>query len=314
MNSSPSQDPASQDPAPQNSAPQDQGAVFVQPKPQIILGIAMMLGFCFFVALLDGMAKQLMHSGLPVSMTLWGRYTAQFILYTVLLAVFFRPRLKAALRPNKPRLQIVRSLVLVVETGCVFLALSYLPLAETIAVTFIYPLLVVLLAVPFLGEKLGPLRLGGVLIGFAGALLMLRPGGVLFHPAVFAALASAVLFATYQLMTRSLSEADTPWTTLFYTAGGGAVASLFLALVYWQTPSLADITTFAILGALGILAHTCLVLAFTWATCRTGSEFRLYRIDLRNFLRLVVLLAPARLHQHRRNDNHCLQWRLRSMA
>ena len=88
---------------------------------------------------------------------------------------------------------------------------------------------------------------------------------MLFHPAVFAALASAVLFATYQLMTRSLSEADTPWTTLFYTAGGGAFASLFLAVVYWQTPTAADLITFAILGTLGILAHTCLVLAFTWA-------------------------------------------------
>ena len=243
----------------------DSHASLIERKTRPVLGIGMMLGFCFFVALLDGTAKWLMHSGLPVSMTLWGRYTAQFIFYTVLLAVLFRPRLVSALRPNKPKLQIVRSLVLVVETGCVFLALSYLPLAETIAVTFIYPLLVVLLAVPFLGEKLGPLRLGGVCIGFIGAVLMLRPGGVLFHPAVFAALASAVLFATYQLMTRSLAEADTPWTTLFYTAGGGAVASLVLAVLYWQTPSAGDLLIFALLGVLGILAHACLVLAFTWA-------------------------------------------------
>ena len=244
-----------------------------EPAPQLksirksrpILGVAMMIGFCFFVALLDASAKNLMHSGMSVAMTLWGRYFAQLILYTTLLALFFRKQLKEALHPARPKLQILRSLILVAETGCIFLALSYLPLAETLSVTFIYPLLVAVLAVPFLGERLGPQRLIGVLVGFVGVLIMLRPDGGLFHPAILAALTSAVLFSIFQLMTRRLSESDTAWTTLFHTALGGSVASLALALLYWQTPDSTTILTFLLLGGLGILAHGCLVLAFTWA-------------------------------------------------
>ncbi|MDA8031681.1 MAG: DMT family transporter, partial [Alphaproteobacteria bacterium] len=173
----------------------------------------------------------------------------------------------------KRQLQILRSLILVVESGCIFAALSVLPLAETIAVSFIYPFLVALLAVPLLGEHIGKWRLFGILFGFIGVLLVIRPGGELFHPAVLFALASAFLFACYQVLTRRLSDADSPWTTLFYTALGGALAAGLPAMLVWETPDPRQIALLATIGALGLVAHGLLIIAFTYAAAALVANF-----------------------------------------
>lgn len=231
-----------------------------------------MLGFCFVVALLDATAKHLVHE-LPVLVVLWCRYTVQFILYSAILATVFRKQLRSILKTQRPKLQILRSLILVVESGCIFAALSVLPLAETIAVSFFYPLLVALLAVPLLGERIGPWRLFGILFGFIGILLITRPGSGLFHPAVFFALASALLFACYQVLTRRLSEVDSPWTTLFYTALGGTLAAGLPALFVWQTPSDQQFALLIAIGALGLIAHGLIIIAFTYAAAALVANF-----------------------------------------
>ncbi|MDA7999860.1 MAG: DMT family transporter [Alphaproteobacteria bacterium] len=237
-----------------------------------VAGVAAMLGFCFVVALLDATAKYLVEQ-LPTLVVLWCRYAFQLVLYSLILVTIFRKHLRAVLRTRRLKLQILRSLILVVESGCIFAALSVLPLAETIAVSFIYPFLVALLAVPLLGEHIGKWRLFGILFGFIGVLLVIRPGGELFHPAVLFALASAFLFACYQVLTRRLSDADSPWTTLFYTALGGALAAGLPAMLVWETPDPRQIALLATIGALGLVAHGLLIIAFTYAAAALVANF-----------------------------------------
>lgn len=237
-----------------------------------LLGIAALVGAMACIAALDAFAKVLIEQ-LSVPMVLWGRYAGQFALYLVLLAVVFRKRALRVARTRRCRLQLTRSLVLVVETGFIFLALAFLPLTETIAVTSFYPLLIVLLAVPLLGERIGPNRLAGVIVGCIGMLVMLRPSGALFHPAALAALGSAVLFALYQVLTRRLADTDSGWTTLFYTAVVGTFASSLLAVVFWQSPSPLQLLALLGLGALGILAHGLIIAAYSRAPAGLLANF-----------------------------------------
>jgi hypothetical protein len=113
-------------------------------------GILMMLGAVLCFALLDATAKHLAQK-FPVPMLVWARYTLHFLLMLIFLAPSMGWRL---VRTSRPAKQIVRALMLVGVTGFNIAALRFLPLAETTALLFVTPLVVALLAGPFLGEKL----------------------------------------------------------------------------------------------------------------------------------------------------------------
>ena len=237
-----------------------------------LLGIAAMLGFTLSVALLDATAKHVTET-LPVAMVLWCRYFAQFALFALFLGLIGVRRCRAVVRTRRLGAQTFRALILVIESGCVFYGLSLFPLAETIAVTFIYPFLVCLMAVPLLGERFGRWRLAAILIGFAGAVLVARPGGELFHPATLVVLFSAFLFALYQVLTRRLADSEPVATTLFYTAAGGALFSLPLALAHWQAPGTNEALLLLATGVLGLLAHGFLILAFSNLQASSAAAF-----------------------------------------
>ncbi len=91
---------------------------------------------------------------------------------------------RALFTTNRLELQIVRSVLMVATTAFNFLALKYLRLDQTITIVFLAPLVVALLAGPLLGEWVGWRRLVAILVGFAGVLIVVRPGFGDVHPAV----------------------------------------------------------------------------------------------------------------------------------
>jgi drug/metabolite transporter (DMT)-like permease len=142
----------------------------------------------------------------------------------------------------------------VAATACFFTGLRYLPLAEASAITFLAPILIVILAQPVLGERPTRVRWTAVAIGFAGILLLLRPGSAVFHPAAILLIGTAFFNALYQLLTRKVTG-DSVHTTLFYSALVGAVASSLALPLASGSATLTGFTLF-LLVLMGVLAGT----------------------------------------------------------
>lgn len=233
------------------------------PEHHALRGIVLMLGAALCFALLDATSKHLSQT-FPVPMLVWARYTLHFVLMLLFLAPSMRWQLVATRRPAK---QVVRALLLVGVTGFAMAAFQRLPLAETTALLFVTPLIVALLAGPFLGEKLGRLHWGASIFGFLGALLIARPGGVFGLPGILLVLAAASCYAIYQIQTRQLSPTENTLTMLFYTALVGTVSMTLAAPLYWGGPMPDPLQALMIasLGIYGGSGHFMLIKAFRYA-------------------------------------------------
>ena len=175
---------------------------------------------------------------------------------------------------NNPRLQLLRCLMLAIMTGLNFFALQYLQLAETGAVQFSVPILIALISAWVLHERLDAKRWMAICIGFAGVLVIIRPGSNGFHPAIFLSIINALLYAAFNLMTRRLASSDHPISTQLASA---AVPSLLLApfaIWFWQTPDSWQIwCVILITGLTGGLGHTASALAHRYATAAVLGPF-----------------------------------------
>lgn len=229
----------------------------------ILINLAM-----FLLAGMDGITKTL-----APDYTVPQILSVRFLIFTLFALAIARPKsLRAAFRSRHPYLQIARSLIIVLEVGVFIIALRYLPLADTHAIAGIAPLLVTALAVPFLGEKVGLRRWTAIAIGFAGLLVIVRPGIGVFNPVALVPLAGAVLWAIYQILVRKVSDDDAA-TSLLYMAVVGAVVMTALAPFFWHPP---DATGWLLLGSLGVvgsLGHYILIRAFQAAPASTLQPF-----------------------------------------
>jgi len=199
---------------------------------------------------LDTTAKYLVRDH-SVFLVVWARYVGQMLVVTP----FARHRAgKDFWRTRHLRMQLVRSACLVAATACFFTGLRYLPLAEASAITFLAPILIVILAQPLLGERPTSVRWIAVAIGFAGILVLLRPGSAAFQPAAVLLMGTAFFNALYYVLTRKVSG-DSVHTTLFYSALVGAVGSTLALPFASSSAPLTGFTLFLLLLT-GLLAGT----------------------------------------------------------
>jgi len=234
-------------------------------------GILLMLAAVFFFALLDSTSKYLAAS-YPVPFLAWSRY----LVHCLLMVLFLGPRLgRGLVATRRPWLQIVRALLLVGVTASMMAALRVMPLAETTAVVFITPLLVALLAGPWLKEKIGLKRWIAVGVGFIGVLLIARPGGELSATGILWALACAGCYTVYQLLTRQLSPTENTLTMLFYTALVGTLTMTLAAPWFGPIPDIQgwDWLRICAMGLFGGTGHFLLIAAFRHAPASTLSPF-----------------------------------------
>ncbi len=157
--------------------------------------VTLMLAAMLCFALLDATSKHVSQT-FNVPLLVWARYTVHLLLMVIFLGPRFRLGLIATKRPVA---QVVRALLLVAITGFAMAAFRVMPLAETTALIFVTPLIVALLAGPMLGEKVGMSRWAAALVGFAGVLLIARPGSALPPAGVAYAVIAAVCYAFYQI-------------------------------------------------------------------------------------------------------------------
>ena len=229
---------------------------------QPLRGIALICLAVLLFASHDALSKYL--SGFyAIVMVVWARY----VVHTLLMLVVFVPRtgLSAVVRTRRPLLQLARALCLIGTSLLFTTGLRYIPLAEATAVNFLAPLMVTALSVPLLGERVTRGQWIAVSAGFIGVLIVIRPGGALFTPAILLPLGSAFCFGCYQLLTRKLSATDSPTTSNFLTGIFNSLIMTALVPFFWTLPSLTHGLFMIGLGTCGMLGHMLLTSAFKHA-------------------------------------------------
>ncbi len=237
------------------------------------IGFASTAYLCF--ATLDTCAKVLVAS-LPVIEIVWLRFAVHSVIMAVPLARTGGLRLREV---HRPWLQLLRALMLPTMTGLNFWALQYLQLAETGAVQFAVPILVALFAAWLLAERLDAGRWIAVLVGFAGVLVIVRPGTQGFHPAILIALVNAVIYALFSLLSRRLAATDPPSVTNMLSALGATLMIAPFALSVWTTPdTLLQWALILVMGTAGGLGHLSYAQAHRYAPASTIAPFMYQQI------------------------------------
>lgn len=233
-------------------------------------GILWMLATMFCFIALDAIMKHLMESYSLVQVT-WARF-----FFASIIAVMACGRSIRRLAVTRhPGLQGGRSLFLMLTTALFNAGIRTTPLATGTTIMFLNPILVTILAIPLLGEKVGLRRWMGVLAGFTGAVIVVRPWeeglGGHGHGVAFL-LAAALLNANYQVLTRKV-RGDDPLTSLLYTAAAGAVFTTAVVPWFWTWPSAFDWMLLVASGAAGGLGHLFLIRSYQAAPASVVSPF-----------------------------------------
>ncbi|MBT8769061.1 DMT family transporter [Metapseudomonas boanensis] len=251
---------------------------------QPLRGILLVVLATFLFAGHDALSKYL--CGLyPVVLVVWARY----LVHTLLMAGIFLPQSGLrVLRTRRPVLQVLRALSLL-STSLLFTAgLMFIPLAEATAVNFLAPVLVTGLSSPLLKERVTPGQWVAVVLGFAGVMVIVRPGGELFTPAVLLPLGSATGFCFYQLLTRMVAEHDSPTTSNFFAGLCNTLVMTAMVPFFWQVPSFSHGLLLVGLGGLGMSAHLFLTQAFRQAAPALLAPFGYCQIVFAGLLGFVI--------------------------
>ncbi len=235
-----------------------------------LIGIGI-VSLCYLVfSLVDGSAKWLVQS-MPVAMLVWMRFLIHVL---VAGAVLFPLRGAALLKTRHLSWHAARALMFVCMTAANFWALQYLQLTVTSSIFFSAPLIVALLSAQLLGERLDPRRLAAIATGFAGVLVIVHPWSADFHPAMLLAIANAVLYAVFMMMTRHLAAYDSPETIQFLPALGATLILTPFAIAAWETPEgWLEWTVMCLLGVAGGFGHYLLALAHRYAPSSVIAPF-----------------------------------------
>ena len=248
-------------------------------------GVALILLAAACFASLDSTARGLSQPdgrwGVPVLLIMTLRYTVQ----AAIMAVALAPRGRAAFASAHPKFQWLRGGLLLATSFCSFFAVRFMPVPEYTAINMLTPLLVTVLAATVLRESVSRLRWALVFGGFAGALVVIRPGSGTFGWVVALPLLGAVAYASFQVLTSRLAGAESPFTTHFWTGFVGTVVlwplllaaaavqglDATLALLH-RLPASAWLLM-GVVGLFGTTGHLFLILALGKARTATLMPF-----------------------------------------
>jgi drug/metabolite transporter (DMT)-like permease len=196
--------------------------------------------------------------------------------------LILRSELRPLVRSRRPALTLFRNTIHLGAQYLWAMSVLLLPLATVFALEFSAPAWALLLAVPVLGERLTASRVGAVVLGLIGVLVILRPGLETFRPETLLVLAAAVGFAVTMITTKKLTMTDSTFAIIFWMN----VIQLPLTLVpsdplFVMKLSLGQLPAFAAVGVAGLASHYCLANAF-----RAGDASVVVPLD---FLRIPLI-------------------------
>ena len=224
--------------------------------------------------IMDGIAKYL-SSSLPVLQITWARYFFTVVIILPIMVLFFKKNLKLS---EKPKLQIIRGVLLFFANILFFYSISQISLSKALTLAFIAPLIVTIFSPIFLNEKVGFNRWVAVMIGFFGCLIVIRPGLIGFNLATFAALGTGFMYGFYLIVTRKLSNVDNPLLTLLFTGIVGAFLGSFAIPFYWVMPSSDQWFFLFLIGFFASIGHLFLILSLKLADASKLAPFGYFEI------------------------------------
>ena len=176
-------------------------------------------------------------------------------------------------KSKKIKLQIFRSLLSVIESGCFVLSFKYLSLADAHSVGSLAPVIVVALSAIFLKEKVSTKTWIAIFVGFIGVLIILRPTSSIFDPKALLPLLAAFGLGLYQVVTKKVSEYDATETSLFYTSIIGIFVMSLLASNFWNPISSSSYILFLIIGIFFSLGIYLQIIALSMANASIIQPF-----------------------------------------
>ena len=233
----------------------------------------------------DAISKVLVQSYSPFQITMmryWG-----FALFSLLLVVRQAP-LRQALSSKMAVWQVLRGVMLMADIWLFALALQSVPLGELQAITLVYPLLVTLFAIPILGEKVGVFRFVAVGVGFLGAMIIVRPGGLPLDMGVAFALGSSTLYAIYIVITRKVSAVDSAATSMTYASVIGLVLSAVVGVFFWQPMSWGDVALVVVIMGTTSAGHGLMMKALSMAPASVVQPFNYFSLPWAIVLSAVI--------------------------
>lgn len=274
------------------------------PQNNATIGILFVLAGVFFISINDMLIKQL-SGGYPLHQMVFTRSVIGIMFSLIFVQMEGGWRI---LRTNQPRLHVLRGLLIVTSNMTFFVALAAIPLADATALFFAAPLFITLLSIPVLGEKVGPLRLGAVVFGFLGVVIMQRPWEgvdtlgtsrlILLLPVV-----AALTYALNQLLTRKLGVKSKASALAVYIQGTFVVVSIGFYIIAgdgrfaegsdnpsiqfllraWIWPAQSDFWLFGFLGFASALIGYALSQAYRMADAATVAPFEYIGLPLAVF-------------------------------
>jgi len=245
------------------------------------IGVALYLAAWLIVPLMDVSAKALGQAGYAIVEVVWARFMFNAVLVLPVLFVrqpeVFR-RGDILLRPQKPSWQIIRVFTLLGATALFFSALKTLPLAEALAIYFVYPFMVTALAALMLGEKVGVRRWSAVGVGFLGTLIIIRPGFEALPAGTWYLLGGALCFAVYNIYTRKLTAIAGTGEILGFQSLCGTLIMTAVVPFFWITPDLWALGLFVVMGLASAVGHGFLIRAYHYAPASFLAPFSYFEI------------------------------------
>jgi drug/metabolite transporter (DMT)-like permease len=216
------------------------------------------------IPLVDGLAKHLSAGYSPLFLG-WARYVIACVIVLPVAAAMHGARVFPS---ERRRSHVLRAVCMAVSTSLYFLAIARIPLATAISAFFVGPIIAVVLSVVVLKERMTARKLLSLAAGFAGAIIILRPGGGV-DAGILLALGSGIVFAVYLIATRHAAQDSDPTKTLAFQCVALTILMAPQAILTWTTPAWDDLAFFVGLGLFSAIGHLLSIIAFRLADAST---------------------------------------------
>ena len=276
-------------------------------------GILLFIFAWTIIPVMDGLAKYLSQT-IPVFQVVWARY---FFTCVLVIPFIIRINRKDFYKSDNYLLQIIRGSFLVGATITFFYAISVIPLANALALAFVYPLFITFLSPLLLNEKINTSSLISVIIGFIGVLFIVKPGYQEFNLAYLAPLATGLFYSLYMISTRKLSTIDTPLKTLTFTGIVGLISMSTIQPFVWIQPTYSEWFLMIAMGLVASIGHFLIILSFRYVSASVLAPFSYWEIvtniiigyyffgDLLDFFSWIglVIIILSGIYIFKKNNN-----------
>jgi drug/metabolite transporter (DMT)-like permease len=232
-------------------------------------GILIMCAGIAFLTVNDALAKTLTAGYSPLQILFLRNLIALPFAVLIALTMGGRP----ALISRRPAMHLMRGVIWIAAATLFITSLRYLGLAEATVLVFVAPVFITALSVPLLKEEVGWRRWSAVLTGFAGVLVVVRPGLEAFQAVSLLPVATAFLYALLMISARWVDPAESVWTMMLYLTGSGMILSALAQPFVWTAVRPEDIWLFVAIAFFGTAGVTLITQAFRFAPAAVVAPF-----------------------------------------